>query len=343
MTTERSITRQRVVIIGGGTGTYTLLRGLKKYHQVMDIAAIVTMADSGGSTGRLRDEFGYLPVGDVRQALAALAPDIDDREDVLRNLFLYRFDRGEGLSGHNFGNLFLTALTDMLGSEVAAIETAGRLLRIAGEVVPVTTDNVHLVATYQSGREVVGEHAIDESDEQWHDDRIVNLQLSDEARLYQRANDIIAQADVIVFGPGDLYTSILPNVLVTGMREALLHSRAKKVFVANLMARSGQTIGMHVNDYVDEIEKYSGVRPEFVIVPDEPLPSDLLDRYAIEERVHPVAWDPTTQSTTIIPRPVVSASLPLRHRTDTVARSFIRHDSDALAQVIYDITFDAPQ
>ena len=154
--------KKKVVVIGGGTGTHTVLRGLKHYQAQIDISAVVTMADSGGSTGRLRDEFGYLPVGDVRMALTALASDIDKNEELMRELFLYRFNKGEGLSGHNFGNLLLVALTDILGSEDLAIKAAGKILRIEGKVEPVTIAKADLVAKYEDGVELVGEHAIDE-------------------------------------------------------------------------------------------------------------------------------------------------------------------------------------
>ena len=138
--------RKRVVVIGGGTGTYTLLQGLKRHAHDVFVSKIVSMADSGGSTGRLRDELGQLPVGDARMGLAALAAGAHEDDQLLRELFLYRFDRGTGLSGHNFGNLFLAALTDILGSEAKAIKAASRILRIRGEVLPVTEDNLHLIA-----------------------------------------------------------------------------------------------------------------------------------------------------------------------------------------------------
>lgn len=148
--------KKRVVVVGGGTGTHTILKGLKRYTDRIEVSAIVTMADSGGSTGRLRDEFGQLPVGDVRMALAALSADVDSHDELVRELFLYRFSKGDGLSGHNFGNLLLTALTDLLGSEVEAIAAAARILRVRGQVIPVTTDDVHLWAEYDDGERVVG-------------------------------------------------------------------------------------------------------------------------------------------------------------------------------------------
>ncbi len=325
--------KKRVVVIGGGTGTYTLLRGLRAYEETIHITAVVTMADSGGSTGRLRDEFGQLPVGDVRQALAALAPGHDEYGELLRTLFLYRFEKGEGLSGHNFGNLFLTALTDILGSEALAIEAAGRLLRIAGEVVPVTTDNVHLVARYDTGEEVVGEHTIDEASEVTHDARIRTLSLSDSAKVTERVCRAVASADLIVYGPGDLYTSILPNLIVDGMRECLADSKATTVFVANLMSRCGQTQGMHLTEYLLELERYSGSLPHAVIVPAAPLPPALVTHYEVAEGVHPVSYE-TTLPVQIWREPVVDSRIIVPVVGDVVKRSFLRHDSDALAAAV---------
>lgn len=329
------LANKKVVVIGGGTGTYTLLRGLRHYSDQIDITAIVTMADSGGSTGRLRDEFGQLPVGDVRQALAALAPDVAGTEDVLRSLFLYRFDKGEGLSGHNFGNLFLTALTEMLGSEVAAIAVAGQLLRICGRVVPVTTDDVHLVATYASGRHVIGEHLIDEPEVVYRRDRIVSLGVTPDAVITSAARAALEEADAIVFGPGDLYTSILANCVVGGVREVLQTSRAKHIFVANLMARGGQTIGMSLGDYLAEFERYAGVVPEVVLIPDAPLPPALVARYAQEEDVHPVLYDlGPYEMVSLVTAPLVSQTIAVRGAGDVLMRSYIRHDSAALAEAV---------
>ncbi|HEY0964180.1 MAG TPA: 2-phospho-L-lactate transferase CofD family protein, partial [Candidatus Paceibacterota bacterium] len=181
--------KKNIIIIGGGTGTHTILRGLKRYQKQVNLSAIVTMADSGGSTGRLRDEFGYLPVGDVRMALAALASDIDEHEELLRQLFLYRFDRGNGLSGHNFGNLLLVALTDILGSEEEAIRAAARVLRVQGQVVPVTTQPVDLVATYDDGVVLVGEHLIDEPSLDRLHRKITHLSVQPQATISARAEE----------------------------------------------------------------------------------------------------------------------------------------------------------
>jgi uncharacterized cofD-like protein len=332
-----TLTKTRVVVVGGGTGTYTLLRGLKRYSDRLDITAIVTMADSGGSTGRLRDEFGQLPVGDVRQALAALSTDISGSPNLLRDLFLYRFSKGEGLSGHNFGNLFLTALTDILGSEAAAIEAAGTLLRVSGKVLPVTTEQTHLEATYQSGRVVLGEHDIDEPAIEHYHDRIVVLSLVPTATIAVEAAEALKTADVIIFGPGDFYTSIIANTVVDGFREAIAVSDANLIFVANLMARKGQTIGMHLPEYLTEFERYVGCLPDIVIVPDAPLPDTLVARYAAEEAVHPILYHQQIDTVRIHRAPIVSHFLPTTTAGDVLARSLIRHDSDALAAALLSV------
>ncbi len=332
-----STPKTKVVVVGGGTGTYTLLRGLRQYHDKLDIAAIVTMADSGGSTGRLRDEFGQLPVGDVRQALAALAPDVPGTTNLLRDLFLYRFKSGEGLSGHNFGNLFLTALTQMLGSEAEAIEAAGALLRIEGKVIPVTTDKVHLAATFSSGRTVIGEHDIDEPASEYANDRITTLSLTPAATLSVEAREALLTADCIIFGPGDFYTSILANAVVAGFAEAVKESQATVMFVANLMARPGQTIGMHLRDYVAEFHRYVSVLPDLIVVPDAPLPAELVQHYADTEAVHPISYDIDHQEITLCPAPIVNQERFVPQAGDVLTRSLIRHDSGALAKAILDL------
>jgi len=237
------------------------------------------MADSGGSTGRLRDEFGYLPVGDVRMALAALASDVDEHEELLRELFLYRFDKGDGLSGHNFGNLLLVALTDILGSEEAAIRAAARVLRLRGKVVPVTTEKVDLVATYDDGVQVVGEHDIDEPTKDRAKHMITKLAVTPSATISEAAEAAILDADLIVLGPGDLYTSVLANCVVEGVPEALRNSPAKIIYVCNLMTKLGQTASKGVVEHVREITSYVGRTPDFVFVNSGAFGEDLLKKY----------------------------------------------------------------
>ena len=256
---------KKIVVIGGGTGTYTVLSGLKKFP--VDLTAIVTVADSGGSTGRLRDEFGFLPPGDFRMALVALSPEEDDQQ-VFRQLFMYRFSQGEpGLKGHNFGNLLLTALTDILGSEEQALSYASKILRIKGKVLPVTTESVSLVASYENGTVLKGETFIDEPPKT-HDcaQKIKDLWLEPEAVCTPSVTQTILNADMIILGPGDLYTSILANVIVKGVATALQKTNAKLVYIVNLMTKYGQTSGFKASNHVEELTKYVGRYPDLVLV-----------------------------------------------------------------------------
>lgn len=327
---------KKIVVVGGGTGTYTILQGLKKFASEFSISAIVTMADSGGSTGRLRDEFGQLPVGDVRMALVALADDSVAGDELLRELFMYRFSRGEGLSGHNFGNLLLTALTDITGSERAAIEVAARLLRVAGAVIPVTTDNVHLQAVYTTGDSVVGEHAIDTPRSHLERAHIVSLSLVPQATLNPAAYTAILEADVIIFGPGDLYTSVIANCVVDGFTEAVAASSASIVYIANLMSRPGQTYGMSVTAHVHELARYLSRLPDHVLVNTTTLPEALVARYQTEG-THPVVNDCTNVPYHVHTLDMLATELVVTKVGDVLTRSLIRHDSYKVAALIHQI------
>ena len=329
--------KKSIVVIGGGTGAYTVLRGLKRYHDLFDITAIINMTDSGGSTGRLRDEFGQLPIGDVRMALSALARGFDEHEELLRELFLYRFEKGNGLSGHNFGNLMLTALADILGSEAEAVKAASRLLRIYGQVLPVTTDNVQLAAVYDDGLEVTGEQTIDDPPKDRQGRRITRLFTLPEAKINPVAKEAINEADLIVIGPGDLYSSLLATLVIDGMPEAMKETKAKIAMVSNLMERFGQTEKMSLADCYREIEKYTAVSPDFVIINDAPLPKDLLALYREIERVDPVVDDADQLSVTVVRADLLATEQIEQHQTDTVKRSLIRHDSDKLALTLINL------
>ena len=327
--------KKSVVIVGGGTGTHTVLRGLKQYTDRIDLTAIVSMADSGGSTGRLRDEFGQLPAGDVRNALTALAAENDIHDTLLRELFMYRFAKGEGLLGHNFGNLFLTVLTDILGSEVEAIEAASRILRVEGQVVPVTTDSAHLVATYANGKVITGEHDIDELyDDSLRTVRITKLALTPRASLNPSVTSVLKEADLVVLGPGDLYTSVLANCVVDGFKEALQASSAKIVYVCNLMSKPGQTVGMHTSEHLAEVAKYAGVCPQHLLINTQPLPANLLEKYSAEG-THPVVNNfASNQITTVHACSLLAEEIIETVKGDTLLRSLIRHDSNLLAKAL---------
>ena len=319
--------RKKIVIIGGGTGTHTILKGLKKYP--VDLSAIVTMADNGGSTGRLRDEFGFLPVGDVRMALAALA---EDEEGLLRDLFLYRFNKGEGLNGHNFGNLFLVALTDILGSEEEAIQYASKILRVRGQVIPVTTDHVNLVATLVDESIVYGETNIDEP---IHDGTlaITKLYLEPEAEIATTAKKAIMEADIVVLGPGDLFTSILPNIIVDGVSDVLMSTKAQLVYVANLMTKYGQTYGMSVTDHLNAITKYVGREPDSIIINNNDVSKEMKLKYGIQNEFQ-VIDDLKSKTCNIIRRDLLAHDEVIKKSGDVLKRSLVRHDSDKLAEVV---------
>lgn len=325
--------KKKFVVVGGGTGTHTVLRGLRQYVDSIDITAIVSMADSGGSTGRLRDEFGQLPVGDVRNALTALAADGDEHDQLLRQLFSYRFDRGKGLSGHNFGNLLLTALIDILGSEIKAIEATSKILRVAGRVIPVTTDNIHLVAEYEDGKIVIGENDIDDPDVNSLESRIINLSVTPKANLTSSAKEALLNADLIIFGPGDLYTSVLANCVVEGFKEVINQSQAKIVYVCNLMSKKGQTVGMTASDHLKEVSKYVGKTPDSIIVNNTIFPEELLNKYK-EEGEFPVLNNCMGDTCTVYAESVVAMETIQLVGGDILKRSLIRHDPDRLASIL---------
>ncbi len=329
----RKSTPSRIVTVGGGTGTFTLLTGLKRL-QGIDISAIVTVTDSGGSTGRLRDEFGYLPVGDFRQALVALA-ESDNGINLLRELFMYRFSKGEGLQGHSLGNLFLVAMTDVLGSEEKAIEYASKVLRVKGKVIPVSIDHSSLIATYDDGTVAVGEHAIDEPPENHNiASRITELRLDPPARITYEAREAIAMADAVVFGPGDLYTSTLPNVLVEGFSDALAATSAHVVFVINLMTKRGLTLGMNAREHIEEFIRYTKRVPDSVLLNVGSFPEGVLTAYQ-KEGEYPVLDDLSDGAPYRIIRGDFVAKEPVTKKAgDVLRRSLIRHNSEAVATAI---------
>ena len=317
--------QKSVVVIGGGTGSFNALTGLKQTP--CRITAVVVMTDSGGSSGRLRDEFGQLPPGDLRQCLLALSP--DDRAGILlRQLFNYRFSKGDGLEGHNFGNLFITALTEITGSTESAIREAGRLLGIKGQVLPVTLTNASLCARLENGKDIVGEANIDHRTLDI-DIPIDYVFLKPKAFVYPLTTHTIEEADAIVIGPGDLYTSVIANLVVDGLSEAILRSKAKKIYVCNLMTKHGESDSFKVSDFVKEVNSYLGSRSaiEYVIVNSEPISDKVLQRYTPELSTQ-VEFDEA--ATRALAPHVVAAPL-------VGVGAFVRHDPHRLADVILKI------
>lgn len=326
---------KHIVVIGGGTGTHTILSGLKKYpKEDIKLSAIISVSDSGGSTGRLRDEFGVLPVGDFRMALVALAED-GRSNNLLRELFLYRFEKGEGLSGHNFGNLLLVAMTDILGSEEKAIAFASRVLRVRGDVIPITTNNVTLNAEYSDGSTLEGESAID-SPPEGHDGtkRIEKLWISPEGQIGDRAERAIKEADLIVLGPGDLYTSILSNIVVSGTADALQNSKAKIAYVVNLMTKYGQTHDYTASDHINDIVKYAGRAPEYVLINNSKLPPEILETYRLQNEFIVENDIKNNNLYSVIQNDFLSPEKIKHPSGDIVKRSLIRHNPDTIAEAL---------
>ena len=317
----------KIVVMGGGTGTFTVLSGLKKYP--VDLTAIVTMADDGGSTGRLRDEFGVLPPGDLRQCLVALS----DGSDVLRKLFNHRFEKGE-LKGHSFGNLFISTLEQVTGNLDHALTMAGEILKIRGNVVPVTLDKIRLVAELKNGKMLYGEGEI--SNYQLVSRfGIKRIYLEPRARANPRALQAVEEADVIVIGPGNLYSSLLPNFLVEGIKQALVRSRAKKVYVASLMNKHGHTDNFTIEDYVREIEgKLQRGIIEVVIYNTKKPPSSLLRKYADEGEPVRFSANAGANRRTFIGTNFLAQELYKKQKADMLRRTLIRHDPDKLAKKI---------
>lgn len=326
----------KVVTIGGGTGSHTVLSGLKKYP--IDLTAVVTVADSGGSTGRLRDEFGYLPVGDFRMALTALASS-EEEAQLLRELFLYRFNKGEkGLKGHNFGNLFIVAMADIIGSYDKAIEYTSKILNVKGKVLPITSEPVDLHAKYEDGSELVEEANIDEPPKS-HDGKlkIEKLWVKPNIPIAKKTSRAILKADYIVLGPGDLYTSIFPNLVVRGTKTSIQKSDVKIIYIENLMTKYGQTWGFTAKDHIEEVKKYLGQYPDYVLVNSEKLPRRILTDYE-KEHDFPVEDDleennnyEIIREDILVPKKIEKVS------GDLVRRSLLRHDPNKLAWEIVKI------
>ena len=313
---------KKIVRIGGGSSGYTLLRSLKAHP--VEITAVVNMFDSGGSTGVLRDEFGILPPGDVRRALAALAD--GEHSEILRSLFNFRFKENGSVSGHSFGNLFLTALTAIYGSDIEAIRKASEVLHVKGRVLPVSLDMSHIHAILEDGTEIVGETNIDIPK---HDGskRIARVFLEPAAVGFTEALEAVRDADVVLIGPGDLYTSLIPNLLVEGMPEALKESKAKKAVVCNLMTKWGETHGFTATDMVKELLAYSGLdRFDVAICNTEPVSEKLIQAYE-EHKQFPMTFDESLN----------------QYVSRVIAGEFVseadiaRHDTDALAKVIVEM------
>ncbi len=313
----------RIAAIGGGTGLSTMLRGLKAY--TANLTAIVTVADDGGGSGVLRQELGMLPPGDIRNCMEALA----NAEPLMRELMHYRFTEGS-LAGQSFGNLFLAAINGISSSFDEAVARMSQVLAITGQVLPVTTADVQLEAELENGARVVGESKIFYCKKR-EDCRIRRVRLLPEhPRALPGALDAIAQADMIIFGPGSLYTSIIPNLLVDGIVEAVRKARGLKVYVANVMTQEGETEGYTLSDHIHALFEHAGGGGLFdlCLVNSAVIPEPLLARYA-QEGAEPLRIDQAECEK-------LGVELAAREVAGT-QNGLVRHDPDRLAAALLEI------
>ena len=308
----------KIVVIGGGTGLSTLLHGLKSYTS--NITAIVTVADDGGSSGRLRKEFDVPPPGDIRNCLVALA----DAEPLMGKLFQFRFEEGTELAGHSFGNLFITAMSKVTGDFDEAIKESSKILAIRGSVLPSTIDKVNLVAEHMDGSHTMGESQIPKSKSPIKRIRLQPVN----CRPTAEALEAIKKADAIIMGPGSLYTSIMPNLLVGRMYQEISSSKAIKVYVCNVMTQKGETDDFKASDHLKAIIEHTapGIM-DYCILNTARIPDEMTRKYITEES-HPVIAD--SDNIRKLKCKVVEAHI-------VNAKGYIRHDPDKLAKIIVDL------
>lgn len=321
----------RVVSIGGGHGLSALLEGLKEYTPArnaagprIDITAIVTVTDDGGSSGRLRREFDVLPPGDIRNCMVALSED----GALLSRLFQYRFKAGHGLKGHSFGNLFLTALTDITGDFPDAVRSSAEVLKIAGRIFPSTAANVSLEAVLDDGKVLRGESRISRSRR-----RILRIRLQpNRVRPLKETLEAIARADLITLGPGSLFTSVIPNLLVSGIPKAIRQSRARKAYFVNLMTQPGETTNFSASDHVLAVDAHAGGKLlDSVVVSTSRISPALRRRYA-EQNAAPIEND--IRALELMGLQVIGADLLQKGLK-------VRHNPAAIARVAVDLAVEA--
>jgi uncharacterized cofD-like protein len=316
----RELGQPRIVVIGGGTGLPVLLRGLKQYP--VDITAIVTVADDGGSSGRLREDLHIPPPGDIRNVLASLS----DVEPLVEEMFQHRFKTSNELSGHSLGNLILAAMTSITGNFVHAIQEMSKILNVRGKVLPAANQSVVLHAEMEDGTIVSGESKIPYSGKKI---KRVFLTSKKNIRPLPESIQAIRQADLIIIGPGSLYTSILPNLLVPRLGDEICHSHAKKVYICNLMTQAGETHGFTASDHVKAI--YDHMNCAFIntiLVNNEEIPADIQLRYN-EELADPVQYDLPQLSQ--LGLEVVHADIAYQEN------GALRHDPKKVAKILYNL------
>lgn len=308
----------KVVALGGGTGLANLLRGLKEFTG--KITAIVTVADNGGSSGKLREELDILPPGDIRNCLAALA----DQEPLMEDLFQYRFYKEGDLRGHSFGNLFIAAMSEVLGDFEEAVEESSKVLAIKGKVLPSTNENVNLGAVYKDGSEKLGESEIPDDNKKINDVYLTPSSVS----ITENVKEALLEADYILVGPGSLYTSLIPNLMINGMVENIKKSEAQKVFITNVMTQPGETTGYSAYDHIKAVYDHTGSQIfDHIIINKNGSRKDLLKKYA-KQGAYPVKDD--IEKLNDLNINIVEGKL-------IQAGDYIRHDPHKLTEILVDL------
>jgi uncharacterized cofD-like protein len=319
---------KKIVVLGGGTGSFAVLSGLKKYP--INLSVIVSMMDSGGSTGRLRDQLGVLPPGDLRQCLVALS----DAPLLWRKLFLYRFETGE-LKGHNFGNLLLSALEKTTKTYDEVIKTASFVLKTKGNVIPVTFNKCHLGVKYNNGLTLKGQGKIDVNAKETSG--IKKAFLEPEAFANPQALDSILKSDYIIIAPGDLYTSIIPIFLVKQITESIKKSKAKIIFIVNMMTKSGQTNNFKTSNFLNVIKKYLKKTPDYILINNGPIPKYIIQHYN-KAGEKPIINDlKQNKNTQLIFDNFVNKKIFKTNSFDSLTRSVLRHNPKKVAEAIIKI------
>ncbi len=314
---KKTTLQPSITVLGGGTGLSVLLRGLKQYSK--NLTAIVTVTDDGGSSGALRRELGVLPPGDIRNCLVALS----EEENLMARLFQYRFPSVGSLSGHSFGNLFLTAMSSLAGGFDQGIARAGEVLAILGQVLPVTLSSVTLRAKLSNGTIVKGETTIAKSSHPIEELSINPVSPPAGPKVLES----IISADTVIIGPGSLYTSIVSNLLVRGVKEALKKTKAKKIYVSNLMTQPGETTNYKLSDHIKTLEKYLGKNIlDYAVINSARIKKDVLNKYE-KQNSFPVLKD----------REVPKRVKLIKANIAAFDKGLIRHDSEKLAKVVMKI------
>ena len=337
-------TTPRITILGGGTGSSVVLKGLVRYP--VRLTGITTVADSGGSSNTLRKEYGVLPFGDAASQLTALFPTENENDNLLADLFLVRFDKGS-IGGHKLGNLILLGLTYVAKQQLKeglspglasakAIDLASRIFRVNGQVLPVSVDDVQLIATYKDTKKVVGEHLIDDPKKHPKGRKPAHYHLEPPASLYDPARKALVESDAIILGPGDVGTSTIANLVVDGVKDTIGRSHALLVHVVNLMSKNGQTSNS-AREQVEEVARYSGRYPDVILINSAPIPNDVIRLYA-EEGELPVEDDlGDIFPCRVIREDLITTNVIRKVKGDILARSVFQHDPDKLGKLIYDL------